>query len=185
MNLLLFPYMNMVPVIARDVLHVGPGLMGLFQGATGLGSLVGAAAVASAAQIRHHGRLYTGGAILALLCLLLFAVSESYLLSAVALGVLGLGVAGFSTMQPTIVMLIAGEERRGATLGVISIAIGVGPLGALAVGGVATATSPSVALAINAAVGIVLVTLVLLAAPSLRRMTEPSGAATGRGDARL
>ena len=31
MNLLLFPYMQMVPVIARDVLGVGPTLMGLLQ----------------------------------------------------------------------------------------------------------------------------------------------------------
>ena len=30
-NLLLFPYSTMVPILARDVLHVGPALMGELQ----------------------------------------------------------------------------------------------------------------------------------------------------------
>lgn len=52
MNVLLFPYMNMVPVIAQDVLRVGPGLMGLLQAFDGLGALIGGVAIASAAVIR-------------------------------------------------------------------------------------------------------------------------------------
>ena len=78
---------------------------------------------------------------LALLALLGFSASPWYLLSVPMLVALGLGVAGFSTLQPTIVMLVAREEMRGTALGVISLAIGVGPLGALLVGAVASATS--------------------------------------------
>ena len=47
MNLLLFPYQQMVPVIAKNVLTVGPGLMGLLTASEGFGALIGAVAIAS------------------------------------------------------------------------------------------------------------------------------------------
>jgi len=42
MNVLLFPYVQMVPIVARDVLHVDATLMGALQAAEGLGALLGA-----------------------------------------------------------------------------------------------------------------------------------------------
>ena len=47
MNLLLFPYMQMVPIIAKETLNVGPGLMGILMGADGLGAIIGSIAIAS------------------------------------------------------------------------------------------------------------------------------------------
>ena len=65
MNLLLFPYAQMIPVIARDVLLIGPGLMGTLLGAEGLGALFGAICIASIGVIRHS----TGGCTSAGQCL--------------------------------------------------------------------------------------------------------------------
>ena len=56
MNLFVFSYMQMVPVIAVEVLMVGPGPMGLLMGVDGFGSLMGSVLIASAATIRHHGQ---------------------------------------------------------------------------------------------------------------------------------
>ncbi|MCX8214524.1 MAG: MFS transporter, partial [SAR202 cluster bacterium] len=61
MNLLMFPYQHMVPVISRDVLNVGPGPMGVLMAGAGLGAMIGVVLVASATNIQHHGRLYIGG----------------------------------------------------------------------------------------------------------------------------
>ena len=169
MNLLLFPYMQMVPVIARDTLGVGPGLMGVLMATDGLGALTGGVLIASARRISYHGRLYAGGSMVALLALLLFSFSRSYSLSLPILLVLGLGTAGFSTMQSTIVMLVARAEMRGRALGVISLAIGAGPLGALMVGGIAKAASPEFAVGLSAGVGLVLVAVAALLMPALRR----------------
>ena len=58
---------------------------------------------------------------------------------------------------------------RGRALGVISLAIGSMPLGMLMTGTVASATSPSFAVGLNAAVGLGLVVLVGSLMPSLRR----------------
>jgi hypothetical protein len=46
----------------------------------------------------------------------------------------GLGGAGFSTMQATLVYLAAPPEMRSRILGVLSVCIGVGPIGFVALG---------------------------------------------------
>ncbi len=169
MNVLMFPYVNLIPVIARDVLHVGPGLMGLLQSAAGLGAAVGAVSIASWVALRYHGRVYLGGAWMACLALLLFSFSEWYALSFPLLLLVGLGTAGFSTMQSTIVMLIADQDMRGKALGVITIAIGTAPLGAFALGLMAERIDVQFAIGANATLGAVLLGLIALMSPSLRR----------------
>ncbi len=171
MNLFVFSYMQMVPVIAVEVLEVGPGPMGVLMGVDGFGSLMGSVLIASASNIRHHGRVYLIGSTIAIAALLLFSLSRSYELSFGILLVLGLGGAGFGTMQSLIVMLVSREEMRGRALGVISLAIGTGPLGLLMTGAVADWLSPTTAIGINASVGLALMALVAVFMPSLRRET--------------
>lgn len=169
MNILMFPYMNLVPVVARDILDVGPGLMGLLQAASGLGAAAGAVGIASWMNLRHHGRVYIGGAITASVALLLFSFSTWYALSVPMLLVLGMGNSGFSTMQSSIVMLLTDRHVRGKALGVITLAIGTAPLGALALGVMAEEMSAPFALRTNAILSIVCLVLVGLLAPALRR----------------
>lgn len=178
MNLLMFPYQHLVPVISRDILHVGPGPMGVLLAGAGMGAMIGAALVASATSIRYHGRLYIGGSALSFAALLLFAASRWYSLSFPALVLLGLGSAGFSTMQASIVMFVARMDVRGKALGVVSLAIGASPIGALMEGVVADILGPEFALGINAAAGLVCMALVATLLPALRRPMAPdSGAA--------
>ena len=168
MNVLMFPYVNLIPVIARDVLHVGPGLMGLLQSAAGLGAAIGAVSIASWLSLRYHGRVYLGGAAVSCVAVLFFSFSQWYAVSFPLLLLVGLGTSGFSTMQSTIVMLTADEDMRGKALGVITIAIGTAPLGALALGVMAERIDAPFAIRTSAAVGIVLVGLITVIAPGLR-----------------
>lgn len=174
MNFLVSPYMQMVPVIVRDVLHEGPAMMGILQGAEGFGALLGAVTIASAVRLNYHGRVFSGGSLLALLALLIFSISRWYILSFPTLLVLGLGMAGFGTMQSTIVMLVAKEEIRGRALGIVSLAIGAGPLGSLFLGAIASAISPVFALRLNALLGLILLALVSLLLPSITDRTQPA-----------
>ena len=116
MNLMLFPYMQMVPVIARDTLGVGPGLMGILMGADGLGAIIGSVSIASARQIKYHGRVYLAGSLIALTMVLVFAASRWFAVSLPVLVLLGLGTAGFGTMQSTIVVtrVERGDARANA-----------------------------------------------------------------------
>lgn len=176
MNLLLFPYMHIVPVIARDVLGVGPALMGLLQAMSGFGALIGSIFIASLTNVTHHGRIYLIGTLICFIALLLFSVSSSYVISLLLVLTIGLGLAGFISMQSLIAMLVARHDMRGKTLGVVSLAIGAGPFGALLVSALAEKIGPTFALLVNAAVGLPMVVVVALIMPALRsRMLPDTG----------
>ena len=83
MNVLFFPYRFLIPVIARDVLGVGPDLMGLMDSVAGLGASAGAIAIASSTNVRRHGLIFIGGSVVAAVCLMGFSFSKVYLLSLV------------------------------------------------------------------------------------------------------
>ena len=177
MNLLLFPYQQLIPVVASEVLHVGPALMGLLLAFEGLGALTGSIAIASASNLTHHGRVYLGGSLAGLVMLLAFSFSEWYGVSLALMLMLGLGTAGFGAMQATIILLVARDDMRGRGLGVITLAIGAGPIGGLMLGRMADAIGAPTAMTINAVLGLITVGLVGLLAPSLRgRMTSDSEA---------
>ena len=169
MNFFFFPYMQMVPVVAKMTLGVGDGMTGVLMAADGMGAFMGALIIASIAQLRHHGYIFTWGSMFALVMLLTFAFSRWYGLSFLILFLMGFGVACFATMQSTTVILAARDEMRGRAMGLISLGIGAGPLGTLVVGAVATAASPEFAVGLNACVCAVLLIGVWMLMPALRR----------------
>ena len=177
MNLLLFPYQQLIPVVASEVLDVGPTLMGLLLAFEGLGALTGSIAIASASNLTHHGRVYLFGSLAGLTMLLLFSFSQWYGVSLALMLMLGLGTAGFGAMQATIILLVARDDMRGRGLGVITLAIGAGPIGGLMLGRTADAIGAPMAMTINAVLGLITVGVVGLLVPSLRgRMTSDSEA---------
>ncbi len=173
MNLLLFPYMQMVTVISKNVLNVGPLLMGVLMASDGLGALIGSTLIASRQGMRYHGRVFLYGSLVSLVALLLFSLSKWYLLSLPLLLLLGIGTSGFGTMQSTIVLLVSKPEIRGRALGVVTLAIGAGPIGALVVGAVSEWSGPSNALMFNALVGFLLVAVSGISMPTIRGQIIP------------
>lgn len=167
-NLLLFPYMHMVPVMARDVLEVGPSLMGLLQAAPGMGSFAGAIGIASLPRLSHHGRVMLAGTLTAFAALLVFSQSTVYAFSLPTLLVMGVGVSGFGSMQAAMTMLLAPNEMRGKALGVVSLAIGSSPFGALIVSSVANEYGPGPAIAAIAIAGMASVGMVGISMPAIR-----------------
>ena len=168
MNLLLFPYMQMVTVVSKNILFVGPLLMGILMASDGLGALVGSTLIASRNKMVYHGRIYLYGSILSLIALMVFSMSSWYLVSLPLLLILGIGTSGFGTMQSAIVLLVSRPELRGRALGVVTLAIGAGPIGSLVVGAVSEWIGPANALLFNSIIGLVLVCLSGLFMPSIR-----------------
>jgi MFS family permease len=173
MGILLLPYMQMIPVIARDSLGVGPGLMGLLVGADGLGAIVGSMAIASVAEIKYHGRVFLAGSAVALVMSIGFALSGSFSTALPILVLLGVGHAGFGAMMWTIILLAPRAEMRGRALGVISLANGAAPLGALLIGALASATGPELAIIVLSTVGLLAIALVTVLMPQLRDRIVP------------
>ena len=168
MNVFLFSYGQMIPVIARDVLHVGSALMGVLLASDGIGAFVGAIALASTTRITHHGLVFSIGSLVTTIALALLSFSQLYGLSVFSMVALGIGSAGFGTMQGAIVVLVSDHQMRGRALGMLSLAIGASPVGSLLVGAVASAINAPIAIRINAFIGLALIALVILGFRSIR-----------------
>ena len=163
----------MVTVISKEILNVGPLLMGILMASDGLGALIGSIGIASQSRMKYHGRIYLYGSLLSLVALFLFSNSSWYFLSLLVLLFLGIGTSGFGTMQSTIVLLVSKAELRGRVLGVVTIAIGAGPIGSLIIGAISEWIGAPNALMINSVIGFLLVAIAGLFMPSIREKIIP------------
>ena len=156
MNVLVFPYQQMLPVFARDVFRVGPELLGLLVAADGLGALVAALAVAAQRGFGRHAQLFAGGSVAAAGLLLGFTMSPWYALSLVLMVGMGVAESGFATMQTAMVLLGAPAHMRGRALGILSACIGTQPFGTLWIGFLSSRAGAPLATAVSGAVALAL-----------------------------
>ena len=168
-NMLYFPYMGMLPVFARDVLGVGPALLGIMAATDGMGALIGSVFLASRRNIRSPGRIFVFGTILSMIIVLLFTFSRMYGLSVAILLGAGLTFSGYHSMQTALVLLSASPEIRGRALGVQMMAIGTGPIGQLITGATAETWGAPRAVAMNCTVALVLMAVITALFPAIRR----------------
>jgi MFS family permease len=142
-NVFGWPFTAMVPVIAHDRLHLTPEWIGILASMDGIGAFVGATVIALCVGPRFYARTYLVGVTSYLVMLTVFAVATDPITSAAALLLTGVGGAGFSIMQATLVYLAAPPEMRSRVLGVLSVCIGVGPIGFVHLGLMANAMGAS------------------------------------------
>ena len=128
-NIWVFPYTSMIAVIGRDDLGLGPFNVGLLMSMEGAGAFIGAIGVAFLGRPSAFGRIYFFGAAVAGLGLILFALSTLPLLSGLVLILTGVGAGCFASMQSTLMLTLAPPEVRSRLMGVLSVCIGLGPLG--------------------------------------------------------
>lgn len=153
-NLFGWPVLSMVPVIGRDRLGLGPDGVGLLASADGLGTLLGAIALATLPRPPAQGRAYVIGLVTFFLMVAAFAACTDVRWAAAALFVSGLGQAAFAVMQATLVFGAAPPERRTQAMGLLTMAIGTAPLGFLALGAAAEALGAPMAAAVSCAAGL-------------------------------
>jgi MFS family permease len=154
-NVFGWPFTAMIPVIGQDNLHLGAKGIGILASMDGIGAFCGAIAIALWARPEHYARLYIGGVVAYLVMLIVFALVPSVPLAGAALLFTGVSNAAFSVMQATLIYLAAPAEMRSRLYGVLSVCIGVGPIGFLALGVLADAIGAPWATAMTGALGLV------------------------------
>jgi len=158
-NLFGWPFTSMVPVIGHDSLQLGPKGVGLLSSMDGVGALAGAIAIGLYARSAHYARLYVAGVVLYLATLIVFALAPNPLLAGAALLLTGAGGAAFSILQATLAYLAAPPEMRSRVLGVVSVVIGLGPIGFIHLGLLADAIGAPAATAAMGCEGLLVLLL--------------------------
>jgi hypothetical protein len=90
-----------------------------------------------------------------MLMMALFSVAPNATLAWTALLISGLGIACFTSMQATLVLIGAPEFARSRLMGLLSISIGSGPLGFLLLGWTADRVGASTALQLMVVEGLI------------------------------
>ena len=175
MNSLAFPLQQFIPAVGRELLDVGPALVGALVAADGFGHLAGAGVVASTRGVRYHGRYFAFGSIIVLLASAAYVWSPWYAFAFVLLFISGLGQAGFSTMQSSIMMLVSPPEMRGQMMGLLSFCIGVANLlGALEISFLVSVLALQNTIALHALIGLVLIVPAIVFTPLVKLpLTQP------------
>ncbi len=177
MNSLVFPIQYFIPVIASDLLMVGPTLGGLLGSAEGIGNFLGGIILAVRRDIGQYGRIFAIGALLVAIMVTAVAWSPWFAVSFTLLLLGGLGQAGFSTMQSTILLLASAPEMRGRAMGAQGVVNGLGHLiGGTEIGAIASAFGITMAIGLNAGAGIVLILIVMILTPLVKRQVVGSDA---------
>jgi MFS family permease len=130
-----YQYLVLVPLFARNVLHGDARTYGFLLAIQGLGSVVGAATLASRVTTSGIRNNLIVGLFLSAIGIAVFGVSRSIPLSLAAQFVIGTGLTNFRASNNTLVQLFVNDELRGRVMSTYLIAAqGMTPIGALEVG---------------------------------------------------
>ena len=165
-----FPYISMMPVYARDVLHRGAGGYGILASSIGIGAVIGALAIALySARIRARGRLMLIGGTAFGILLMLFAASRSLGLSIALLALAGCAMIVNNSLTNTLLQTAAPDHLRGRIMGFYSfVFVGMAPFGAFLFGVVAEHVGVPVTIAAGGAIVAVTVVIAGLTVPTIR-----------------
>ena len=174
-NVWAFPYMNLLPVFARDIFGQGPEGMGWLGAANGVGAFIGLGVIHLGRRKLSNEWLFISGSLVSSIGVVFFALSGTYGLSLLMLFCSGLGQAGFSIMQSSIILVESSDEMRSRAMSGLVVAIGLGPFGRLQSGAMAEVWGPRIAvgvMAVMAAVGTLLAGLFVRGFARKKRRVE-------------
>ena len=144
----------LLPIYAKDILHTGPWGLGLLRGAPAVGALAMSIALTRRPVERRIGRTLLVSVAAFGLCMVVFGLSRSIVVSLVALALSGAADMVSVVIRQTLVQLETPDAMRGRVSAVNSIFIGAsnqlgefesgataalfGPVGSVVAGGVGT-----------------------------------------------
>ena len=138
-SLMGMPYMMLMPVFAKEILHGGSHTFGFLMGASGLGALSGALYLASRKSVLGLGKIIPLSAAIFGFGLIAFSLSRFFLLSLVLMFVTGLGMIMQMASSNTLIQTIVDDDKRGRVMSFYMMAfVGAAPFGSLLAGGLAS-----------------------------------------------
>ena len=165
-----FSHQALLPVIARDVLNVGAEGLGLMMALRAAGGIMAILALSSLGDVRRQGMLYLGAVYVFGVSMLLLAAADTFLIAvAVVIVINGMGALS-DILSQSLVQTVVPDALRGRAMGSWVLAVGMGPLGSLQIGALASWLSVGAALSIHGAGLLALGVGALIVFPRLRKL---------------
>lgn len=134
------PFLAMMPVVARNVLHSGAGGYGTLLACVGLGALMGALSLAGLGQRIPRGRLYVWATYGFAIGIIAFSMMHSMLPAAILLVLVGFTMMLMGALANGLLQSIAPDELRGRVVSAyIFVSVGLVPIGSFISGALAKA----------------------------------------------
>ncbi len=164
------PFVVLMPVFARNLLHLGASGLGYLMAGAGLGAVVSALTLAAQRSAEGRGGFIFGSAALLSLALVLLSRAHSFWWSFALLAVIGGTMVGALALTNTTLQLISPPELRGRIMSFYTLTVlGFAPLGSLWVGSVAEKLGTRFSLTFGGTVCLCYFTILLIARPRLRK----------------
>jgi MFS family permease len=165
------PFLALMPVIARNVLHTGASGYGLLLSFVGIGAVIGALALAALGPRIRHGKLLSVAAPVFGATVVLVSLARSMPLAAGLLLAAGLAMIVTSALCNTLLQTLSPDALRGRVMSVYTFAyVGLFPIGAFTSGAVAQAFGAEWAVGVGAAIVFVYATWTFWRHPEIRRL---------------
>ena len=157
MNLLGFPYSALIAPIGKMVFMVSPTLVGVLAASESFGAFLGGIWLTTSTPRLSGRQLMIGGSLLLMVCVILMPLVPHFSLACGLLAIGGFGSSAFANMQTSLIVLHTPGRIRSRLMGLLTVCIGMGPLGILLFGAVADFVGPMLAIDLVASVGLVCV----------------------------
>lgn len=134
MAIALFPYAYpaIMPIVTRDLLHAGPGELGVLSGATGIGVIIGAFGMDAFGRAVGRGRAIVVMVVLASSAIALLSMSSFLPLSMALVALLAGVLIVFRTTTIALLQALAPARMRGRVLSIFEITFwGINPIGGI------------------------------------------------------
>jgi MFS family permease len=168
------PYTVLMPIFAGRVLHGGPHTLGFLMGASGVGALAAAMALAARRSVLGLGRLAALSAGTFGVGLIAFGLSRVLWLSLLLMLVTGGSMMQQMAASNTILQTIVDEDKRGRVMSFYSMAfMGMAPFGSLFAGALAGRIGAPRTLMLGGSMCVVGAAAFALYLPKIRELVRP------------
>ena len=144
-----FTHMTLLPVFAKEVVHVGPTGLGVMTAARQTGGLLGLGLLAGLGTYRKKGLMMFATAIGFGGGLMAFSLSGNIYAFLVVLLFVNACAMAVDTLYKTLMQGLVSDEERGRAMGSWVLSIGFAPVGHVGVGALASVVGAQRALLIN------------------------------------
>jgi MFS family permease len=167
--LLALPYISLMPIFAEEILDVGATGFGVMMAAPGVGAVLGTMTIASVSEIRRKGLVIFGALIGVGVSLVLFSMSDWFVLSLILLVFTGGFQMVYMSTNQTLIQTTTPDEYRGRVMGIYMLNQGLLPFGSLLAGSVADVWSAPLAILVMGSSVAALSIVGLIVLPAVRR----------------